>query len=213
MFCENCGAEVKAGARFCECCGTPLSVAEPESPVQAPPAQEPPKPAPDTVIPPRMDPPAPSASVGQQSGSHQTYGTYAEPQLQAVRPTESMSFVEAIKDFFNRYADFKGRTIKSGFWWVVLFNCVVNVALNRLGTIVPFLDIVGYLYSVVMIIPLLAVDVRRLHDIGKSGKWLFMALVPIAGWIWLIVQYVKPSAGDNQWGLAPESRKDFPPQI
>ena len=100
MFCENCGAEVKAGARFCESCGTPLSVAEPESPVQAPPTQEPPKPAPDTVIPPRMDPPAPSASVGQQSGSYQTYGTYAEPQPQAVRPAESMSFADAIKDFF-----------------------------------------------------------------------------------------------------------------
>lgn len=206
MFCENCGAEIQTGAKFCENCGAPLPVAELSK-------QEPPKPASDTVIPPRMEPPAPSASVGQQSGSYQAGGTYAEPQPQVERPAESVGFAAAIRDFFSRYTDFRGRTVRSGFWWVVLFHSIVAAALSGVERCLPGISFLSTLYTLAVLCPDIAMCVRRMHDIGKSGKWVLMALIPIVGWIWLVVQYVKPTCGDNQWGLAPESCKQQPPQI
>ena len=253
MFCENCGAEVKTGARFCESCGTPLSVAEPESPVQAPPAQEPPaqrvsvSPN-DTVIPPLSGAPVqpnsvshqsgsyPSNSAYQQNGSYQSnsayqqsgsyqpksayqqnpaYGSngYANAPFGTQRPPEKVGFVDAIKDFFARYADFKGRTCRSGYWWVVLANFIIGGVLGAIGETVPALSFLNGLYVLAIIIPSIALAVRRLHDVGKKGTYYWMILIPLVGGILLLVQYVKESAGDNEWGLAPESRKDFPPQI
>ena len=241
MFCENCGAEVKAGAKFCESCGTPLSVAEPEPPVQTPPAQEPPaqrvsvSPS-DTVIPPLTGAPVQPNSVSQQSGSYQSnsaypqsgsyqpnsayqqnpaYGSngYANAQYGAQRPPEKVGFVDAIKDFFARYADFKGRTCRSGYWWVVLANFIIGGVLGAIGEAVPALSFLNGLYLLAIIIPSIALAVRRLHDVGKKGTYYWMILIPLVGWVLLIVQYVKESAGDNEWGLAPESRKDYPPAV
>lgn len=241
MFCKNCGAEVKAGARFCESCGTPLSVSAPEAPVQAPPAQEPPaqrvsvSPN-DTVIPPLSGAPVQPNSVSQQSGSYPpnsaypqsggyppysayppnpAYGSngYADAPFGTQRPPEKVGFVDAIKDFFAHYADFKGRTCRSGFWWVVLASAIVGGILGAIGEAVPALFFLSGLYGFAILIPSLALCIRRLHDVGKKGTYYWMFLIPLVGGILLLVQYVKESAGDNEWGLAPESRKDYPPTV
>lgn len=229
MFCKNCGAEVKAGARFCESCGTPLSVAEPESPVQTPSAQEPPaqrvsvSPN-DTVIPPLSGAPEQPNSVSQQSGSYPPYSAYppnpaygsngyANAPFGTQRPPEKVGFVDAIKDFFAHYADFKGRTCRSGFWWVVLASAIVGGILGAIGEAVPALFFLSGLYGFAILIPSLALCIRRLHDVGKKGTYYWMILIPLVGGILLLVQYVKESAGDNEWGLAPESRKDYPPAV
>lgn len=229
MFCKNCGAEVKAGAKFCESCGTPVSVAASEPPVQAPPAQETPaqygsvSPS-DTVNPPLSGAPVQPNYVSQQSGSYQSnsayqpnpaYGSngYANAPFGAQRPPEKVGFVDAIKDFFAHYADFKGRTCRSGYWWVVLANFIIGGVLGAIGEAVPALSFLNGLYVLAIIIPSIALGVRRLHDVGKKGTYYWMILIPLVGGILLIVQYVKESAGDNEWGLAPESRKDYPPAV
>jgi uncharacterized membrane protein YhaH (DUF805 family) len=72
------------------------------------------------------------------------------------------------------------------------------------------------LYSLFVIIPGLAVLVRRLHDVGKSGWWMFIALVPIIGWIWILVLlFTDSNAGENLYGPNPKTGEtkdllDFP---
>ena len=107
----------------------------------------------------------------------------------------------------KKYAVFSGRARRAEYWMFVLFNiifAVVAVILdNVLGTAI---EDVGYglfyiLYGLAVLIPSLAVAVRRLHDIGKSGGWIFIVLIPIIGSIWLIVLLATDSQpGENQYG-------------
>ncbi len=118
-----------------------------------------------------------------------------------------MSFGEAIKSYFKNYAVFKGRSRRSAFWYTVLFTGLVSIAL---GIINPGpADEYGFknpsvlenLWSLATFIPSLAVSVRRLHDIGKSGANVFWIFLPVIGWIILLVAFVKDSTpGANQYG-------------
>ncbi|MBR3938832.1 MAG: DUF805 domain-containing protein [Bacteroidales bacterium] len=101
---------------------------------------------------------------------------------------------------FKQYADFKGRARRKEYWMFALINWLIGVVMGLLG-----LAILSWIYSIAALIPGLAVGVRRLHDIGKSGWWLLIALVPIIGWIWLIVLCIQDSqAGVNEWGPNPK---------
>lgn len=102
---------------------------------------------------------------------------------------------------FERYAQFEGRAGRAQFWWFVLANLIINVLLQILASAADALVIVSLLYSLAIIIPSLAVAIRRLHDTGKSGWWLLIGLVPIVGVIVLIVFYAtEGDAGPNQYG-------------
>lgn len=89
-----------------------------------------------------------------------------------------MSFGEAIKSVFSNYANFKGRARRSEYWYFVLFNILVSLVLSGLTLISPKLSILNSIYSLVVFIPGLAVAVRRLHDIGKSGWTYLIVLIP-----------------------------------
>ena len=66
-------------------------------------------------------------------------------------------------------------------------------------------ELIGSLYGLALLIPTLAVSVRRLHDIGKSGWMILVGLIPVIGWIWLIVLYVQEGhRGTNQYGADPK---------
>ena len=106
-----------------------------------------------------------------------------------------VGFVEAIKLLFKNYANFTGRATRSEFWWAFLFLCIVNL-------VASYIPVVGGLISLALFIPNLSLNIRRLHDIGKSWAWILMGLIPFAGFIILIVYYCKESDGDNQWGAA-----------
>ncbi len=108
----------------------------------------------------------------------------------------SVSFGDAIKLLFTNYANFTGRASKSEYWWGFLFNFLLSMAAN----VIP---VVGSLISIAMLIPGLSLSIRRLHDIGKSWVWYLMGLIPLAGFIILIVYYCQDSDGDNQWGPGP----------
>ncbi|WP_136468606.1 DUF805 domain-containing protein [Flagellimonas onchidii] len=113
----------------------------------------------------------------------------------------------------KQYADFKGRARRTEFWMFVLFNTIFAVALSYLDYLFDMeightqLGILYVTYVLVTFIPGLAVSVRRLHDIGKSGWMLFIALIPIVGPIWLIVLYVtEGNSGNNPYGSDPKEQ-------
>jgi uncharacterized membrane protein YhaH (DUF805 family) len=119
----------------------------------------------------------------------------------------------------KKYAVFSGRSRRSEYWYFVLFNFIFsivammldwvlgsNFTINTLNgpVVVPY----GYcymIYSLFVLIPGLAVSVRRLHDVGKSGWFIFICLIPIAGAIWLLVLFCTDSvAGPNKYGPNPK---------
>lgn len=112
---------------------------------------------------------------------------------------------------FKQYANFDGRARRKEYWMFFLFNFIfslVAVALdNLLGTSNPEVGIgvVYGLYVLLVLVPGIAVTVRRLHDIGKSGWMILVALIPLAGPIWLLVLAVTNSdQGQNQYGENPK---------
>lgn len=112
---------------------------------------------------------------------------------------QPVSFIDAVKLFFTRYADFRGRSRRSEYWWVVLFNMIVS---GILSTVLPDF---AWIWSLVTLVPSLAICVRRLHDVGKSGWWYLWFLLPIIGWIILLIKFCTDSTEDNQWGPDPKA--------
>jgi uncharacterized membrane protein YhaH (DUF805 family) len=104
----------------------------------------------------------------------------------------------------SRYADFSGRTARRPFWILFLVNFVIGVVLQILGRATTLFTIVALLYALVWLVPNLAIGVRRLHDTNRSGWWLLIALVPLAGAIVLIVFFATAGdSGSNQHGSVP----------
>lgn len=111
----------------------------------------------------------------------------------------------------QHYADFTGRARRSEYWYFVLFNFIVSILIGlSLGVIagllnVPALVYLVHLWSLAVFIPSLAVSVRRLHDIGRSGWWLLLSLIPLVGAIILIIWHCTDSQpGANQYGPNPK---------
>jgi uncharacterized membrane protein YhaH (DUF805 family) len=102
----------------------------------------------------------------------------------------------------KKYAIFKGRSGREEFWYFVLFNFIASVVVSIISSIIgDHKHILGNLYSLAVFVPSLAVSMRRLHDIGISGWFTLLYLIPIIGWIWLIVLFVKKSdPTDNKYG-------------
>ena len=112
-----------------------------------------------------------------------------------------MTFVESATTCMkDKYADFNGRASRSEYWWFVLFMIIVQIVLSILSAIVhPVL----ILLVIALLLPGIAVGVRRLHDIGKTGWLLLIGFIPLIGLI-LLYWAVQPSAeGANEYGAAP----------
>ena len=104
-------------------------------------------------------------------------------------------------DVLKKYAVFSGRASRKEFWYFILFNIIIGVVLAVVGPFIGDKNMVIYtIYMLAVIIPTLAAEVRRLHDIGKSGWWWFISFVPAIGGIWLIVLLATPSkVGENRF--------------
>lgn len=115
---------------------------------------------------------------------------------------QHVGIVDAIKLFFTNYTNFSGRSTRSEFWWWILANAGIILALNLvLGSIsATALMVIGIVYYLGTLIPDLSLSVRRMHDIGKSGWALLLGFIPIAGAIILLVFAAKESGPANQWG-------------
>ena len=109
-----------------------------------------------------------------------------------------MSFGEAIQTVFRKYAEFTGRATRAELWWWALFNVLVASALNlfnviRIGENASLGSLLSGLWGIAVLLPSLAVAVRRLRDAGFGWGNLFFILVPVAGIFVLITLWVQPT--------------------
>lgn len=131
---------------------------------------------------------------------------------------QNVNFLGAIKLFFKNYVNFTGRSTRSEYWWYILFNFVVTLALMIVGgsfsvhtNINSFSNNYiynNYLYdiwSLATFVPGLSLTIRRLHDTGRSWFYLLAAFIPIVGSIMVIVWLAEVSDLDNMWGFCANS--------
>lgn len=103
-----------------------------------------------------------------------------------------MNPIQSISSVFRNYVNFSGRAQRSEFWWFTLFSVVSQALLNW----VPF---VGWIYGLALLLPSLAVTVRRLHDTGRSAWWLLIYLGIAIGWIvGMVILIVSVASQDDQ---------------
>ena len=114
---------------------------------------------------------------------------------------------------WKQYADFSGRARRKECWMFTLFNAIIILALVLITVMMQFVTTVGagifaflyVAYLLATLIPGLAVAVRRLHDVGKSGWWYLIGFVPLVGVILLIVWFCTDGQpGENKWGANPK---------
>lgn len=188
MYCRNCGAVIEEHAAVCLSCGVQAGVGNKFCHQCG--AQ-----------------PDPLAVVCVKCGvalngkvQPKPVQPKVQPKAQPVcsQPTEVKvvkTFGDAFKVLFNKIAAlFSGRAKRAEFWWTMLITVGIPSA-------IPF---IGWLVFFLLLIPSAGVMVRRLHDIGKSGKFAFLYFAPIAGPIIFIIWCCQPSQeGDNQYGPNP----------
>jgi len=118
-----------------------------------------------------------------------------------------MSFFEAVATCFRKYADFSGRARRKEYWYFFLFNMVVSGVIN---IVAGEGSVIAAAYSLIVLIPGLAVAWRRLHDIGKSGGWWFVGIIPLVGWIFMLIWYCRDSqSGSNAYGSNPKGATGY----
>ena len=132
-------------------------------------------------------------------------------------PNRPVGFIEAYVAYWKNFANFNDRTSRAGFWWVVLMNIIINIVLSSISSVASIgllssslsvnsfdvfnplsasflagagvISYISSVWGVLNIIPVLALSVRRLHDVGKRWVWILFLLLPVVGWIILIVLY------------------------
>lgn len=127
-----------------------------------------------------------------------TYSEDCAHEGHVVGGSTALTFLDAMKLYFQRYIDFKGRSRRSEYWWATLGVILVSFALSMVSSSL------ASVWSFVTLVPSTALCVRRLHDIGKSGWTYLIGLIPIVGSIILIVWFCRDSDGANQWGQNPK---------
>jgi len=117
-----------------------------------------------------------------------------------------MGFRQAIAACFSKYADFHGRAARPEYWWFALFNALVSVVASIVDKNVVGVPVLQAIVALALVIPTLAVAVRRLHDIDRSGWWLLIAVIPLIGGVALLIWFcLRGAAGDNRFGPAPSA--------
>ncbi len=124
-----------------------------------------------------------------------------------------MSFTDAVRTVLSKYATFQGRAVRSEFWFFVLFVFLLFTILAVIegAVLAPALGFsvfdpdagqpLSLVASLGLLLPNIAVAVRRLHDIDRSGWWLLIGFVPILGFLVLLYWYIQPGTqGTNQYG-------------
>ena len=111
----------------------------------------------------------------------------------------------------KNYVNFNGRARRKEYWMFVLFNMIFSYAFTFLDMSMGLLSpgtgigVFSMLYMFALILPSLAVSVRRLHDVGKSGWMLLLMLIPVIGWIWIFILSVSEGESvENKYGLDPK---------
>jgi uncharacterized membrane protein YhaH (DUF805 family) len=122
-----------------------------------------------------------------------------------------MGFGEAISAGFGNYVNFSGRAMRSEYWYWTLFvivggivASVIDMAVFGAGAMSGSLGIVSVLFNLAVLLPSIAIGVRRLHDLDRSGWWLLLLFIPLVGAIILIVWFcTRGTPGPNRFGGPP----------
>ncbi|MBT5334689.1 MAG: DUF805 domain-containing protein [Gammaproteobacteria bacterium] len=104
------------------------------------------------------------------------------------------NFINTLKS----YSDFASRTGRNDYWMFMLFYVVLSVATGIVDSILGIL-LVNSIYSLVMLVPLVAATTRRLHDTGRSGLWQLLVFIPVLGLLVLIWFLAQESDGENEF--------------
>lgn len=114
----------------------------------------------------------------------------------------------AVRTCLDKYATFSGRAARPELWWWVLAVFLAGLVFNALDFLLfGEAELISTLFSLAVLLPNLAVGARRLHDIDRSGWWLLVGLVPLVGWIVLLVFFVQDgTVGPNRYGPDPKGR-------
>jgi len=106
----------------------------------------------------------------------------------------------------KKYATFSGRARRKEFWMFYLIYLIIVVVLSIIEQVIGIPGILSGIYTLALLVPTIAVTVRRLHDTGRSGWWWWIWLVPVIGWIAMLVFMVLDSQpGDNEYGPNPKA--------
>jgi uncharacterized membrane protein YhaH (DUF805 family) len=124
-----------------------------------------------------------------------------------------MDFMTAVRTCLSKYVDFSGRARRSEYWYFALFSFLVGVVSNILDTVLgtdydgaTSGGLINTVVGLALFLPGLAAAVRRLHDTDRSGWWVLIGIIPIIGWILIIVWLATDSkAGDNRFGPNPKT--------
>lgn len=201
--CPFCGEEILSTAKKCRYCGEWLPESEEKKeneqpsekrmiacPVCAEPIEEGTKVCPychEVLVHEETPVAQPEPVIEKTSVSDHLEHTAPEVQDDKALGLFACYFVET---FFRHYADFSGKASRKQFWMGYLFYILIMMPLYALDMLIG-IPVLSSIYILAMLIPYIALVVRRLHDIGKSGWWYFITLVPLIGVIWLLVLLCK----------------------
>jgi len=130
-----------------------------------------------------------------------------------------MKFSQAVQSCFSNYITFQGRAPRSELWFFALFTIVVGIAISVLEAITFGVSLAAPgmltgIFDLIVFLPSIAVSVRRLHDLDRSGWWWWLWLIPIIGWIVLLVWMVTVgNEGENSHGPDPLGGRAEPDEV
>lgn len=114
--------------------------------------------------------------------------------------TRQVGMVEAFKLFFSNYINFEGRSNRGEYWWAFLAIILISIGLTVIDAMLG-IALLGMIFSLATLVPGIAIGIRRLHDIDKSGWFLLIGLIPLIGALVLIYFFIqKPTPGPNRFG-------------
>lgn len=108
-------------------------------------------------------------------------------------------------DVLKNYAVFNGRARRKEYWMFMLFNILISFAIGFIEGFLGSPGVIGLIYALAVLVPSIAVTIRRLHDTGRSGWWVLLGLVPVLGIILLIFMVLDSQPNDNEYGPNPKA--------
>ena len=211
-FCENCGMQIPDDSKFCENCGAPRMQAVAREAAKN--TSEAGQTEAYSYGQPEQQYDTSSYAGGSTYSSGNTYNTgniyntYSTGNISG--PLPMMGFMEAVQTCFSKYADFSGRARRSEYWFYTLFVGIIQLVLGIVGNMIfgapeSGTNILQNIFSLAIMIPSLAVFWRRMHDIGRTGLWFFLNLVPCIGQVVLLVfECTDSQPGENMYGMSPK---------
>jgi uncharacterized membrane protein YhaH (DUF805 family) len=114
-----------------------------------------------------------------------------------------MGFGQAISSGFSNYVNFSGRACRSEYWFWTLFVVIADIVAFAIDAAIG-VRVIGGLFGLAVLLPGIAVTIRRLHDLDRTGWWIFIWFIPLVGWIILLIWFcTKGTDGPNRFGPDP----------